>query len=368
MTTNRKSRAGYVIIPHRNATTYFTPASSYDRPHWVDLNEVAPYLTAEAAEMAVRKLWRGGSMTAKVVSLQEIAGLSMEMPDDNNDDREALDFDNEDDNNDTGDDEMVADRQEEVDDDEMRGVDPDADGIEDEFDEEGDIDGEEDLSDLDLDQETENEESLLGQHLKAHVGMESEETARLHPREVEMMGRKRVDMKESRETVAKLLRKGDDPAKPDENKTTAATMTDPKSKQFDFKDPVGTEDKPETDLNHAVSYEHEEKVNIPADIKSQLKDVIDACKKEAEANDGMNDGQGSFALTAGAALQQLLDDLELGNTYGIKQAQIHMTSYMSPIVNCIPPDVINFIARGGRKSSLKDIFGAKWDNKRGVEK
>lgn len=354
MTAKPKNREGYVIAVNKLAPAYFSSSSSYDRPRWVSLTEASTYLTADMAANAVKKLWQSGSISAKVVPLSELNGLEMEMPDQT------------DDMTDDSSDEMVADKQAADDTDEMRGVCPECDcdpceceddlGGDDMPDDEMGLDGNEEFQD--------EEDSLLAQHLRAESGTEGEETARLHPKEVGMLGRKRLDMKEA---FKMPQRPGNDPAKPTENKTTVANMTDPKSKQFDFKDPVGEEDKPETDLTHAVANQHEDKVNVPADIKAQLKSVITDLSKTAKAADGMDDNTGSFALTAAAALQQLLDDLELGTTVGIKQAQIHMTSYMSPIVNHIPADVINFIGRGGRKSSLKDLFGAKWDDKRGTK-
>lgn len=527
MTAKPKKHEGYVIAVSKTAPAYFSSSSSYDRPRWVGLTEATTYLTADMASAAAKKLWQSGSISAKVVPLAELNGLEMEMPDRADDQMD-----------DVSDDQMVADKQAADDGDEMRGVCPECNC------EPCECDGEQ-QDDLDIDiadDETfqDEEDSLLAQHLRAESGTEGEETARLRPEELSMLGKKRADMKESapsrkgmteglydyfkksnplptkpesikignfiveiepkgsyigfvwhdsqgREHYGEVrtlrdhfsiktrrglinyirdeiedqearLRKqgmaegseergqnrlwqmitdyeqrakatkndikkahylkmasdlrgklktsdeqgvtegedaiagkydygrkvsnanvneatgfklpqrpGNDPAKPTENKTTAANMTDPKSKQFDFKDPVGKEDKPETDLTYAVANQHEDKVNVPAEIIAQLKSVIDDFKKTAKANDGMDDAVGSFALTAGAALQQLLDDLELGTTFGIKQAQIHMTSYMSPIVNHIPADVINFISRGGRKSSLKDLFGAKWDKQREIK-
>ena len=260
-------------------------------------------------------------------------------------------------------------------------------------------------------------------------GTEGEENARLHPEEIKMLGKKRMDMKEDshwkgisathRKNVEKTVtdlkkdghevymvdtyskknkkpertilnirmkdgstserivkedefkmptRPGNDPATPDENKDTVPNLKAPyDSNQIQFKDPVGTEDKPDTDLYHAVAQEHEDKVNVPADLLSQLKAVVAEFTKAAEDNNNVDDVKGSFALTAASALQQLVDDLELGTVAGIKQAQIHMTSYMNPITSHIPEDVLKFIAYGGRKPSLKDLFAVKWENVRGAK-
>lgn len=197
-------------------------------------------------------------------------------------------------------------------------------------------------------------------------GTEGEENARLHPEELKMLGKKRMDMKEDEFKMP--TRPGNDPATPDENKDTIPNLKAPyDSNQIQFKDPVGTEDKPDTDLYHAVAQEHEDKVNVPADLLSQLKAVVAEFTKAAEDNNNVDDVKGSFALTAASALQQLVDDLELGTVAGIKQAQIHMTSYMNPITSHIPEGVLKFIAYGGRKPSLKDLFAVKWDNVRGAK-
>lgn len=365
MTQKQAPRAGYVIVPFRTAKQYFTASSAYDRPRWVDLTEASVFLTPELAQSAVKKLWTGGAISAKVIPLSELARLDMEMPDEEMDGIEE-----------PAGDEMVADRQGNEMGDEMRGTcsDCDCDPCECDGEQDGDIglDGGDVLDDKlgdelgdKLDRKAsfqDEEDSLLAQHLRAESGMEGEETARLHPKELAMLGKKRVDMKEAFKVPQ---RPGNDPAKPTENKTTVANMTDPKSKQVDFADPVGKEDKPTTDLTYATAHPHSDAVKVPTEIKSQLKAVVDQFAKEAKDKEFVDDNQGSFALTAAAALQQLLDDLETGTVEGIKQAQIHMTSFMNPITQHIPADVVTFIARGGRKPTLKDLFGVKWDNKRG---
>jgi hypothetical protein len=45
--------------------------------------------------------------------------------------------------------------------------------------------------------------------------------------------------------------------------------------------------------------------------------------------------------------------LEKGTVYGIKEAQVFMTSLMGPILHKIPADVVKYVAAGGTQRSLK---------------
>lgn len=101
-----------------------------------------------------------------------------------------------------------------------------------------------------------------------------------------------------------------------------------------------------------------DKVKVPSSIKSALSDVVAKFKQSANKADTRDDVRASQDLTVADALQQLLDDLSSGTLEGMKQAQIHMTSYMTPISQHIPPEVVKFIAKGGRVDSLKDMFNA----------
>ena len=64
-------------------------------------------------------------------------------------------------------------------------------------------------------------------------------------------------------------------------------------------------------------------------------------------------------MTVHAAMTELYDYLEVGTVEAIKMAQIKLTSFMNPITTNIPPSVRDFIYRGGRKPSLKDLFDMK---------
>lgn len=107
-----------------------------------------------------------------------------------------------------------------------------------------------------------------------------------------------------------------------------------------------------------------DKITIPASIKSSLSTAVSKFKSSAAKYDKRDDVQSSQDLTVQDALQQLLDDLSAGTLEGVKQAQIHMTSYMTPITQHIPADVVKFIAKGGKQDSLKDMFSTMKESKR----
>jgi hypothetical protein len=108
----------------------------------------------------------------------------------------------------------------------------------------------------------------------------------------------------------------------------------------------------------------EGKVAVPADIKSELAAAIADFDKQAKANNEVDDAKATFAMTVHSALSQLKADLDLGTSLGMKQAQIHMTSWMSPITQHVPLNVKKFVQQGGRKSSLKDLFDTKKTEKK----
>jgi hypothetical protein len=133
-------------------------------------------------------------------------------------------------------------------------------------------------------------------------------------------------------------------------------------KQIQYGDSVETDEVPARGTYS--NYPDCDKVPTPSSITAALRTVVKKFKQSAEAADTRDDVRASQDLTVADAIQQLLDDLSQGTVDGIKQAQIHMTSYMTPITQHIPPEVVKFIASGGKQSTLKDLFGAKWDQHR----
>lgn len=101
-------------------------------------------------------------------------------------------------------------------------------------------------------------------------------------------------------------------------------------------------------------YNESQKVAVPAKIKAQLKAEADTARKLAETFTMRKDWDSKvFHETLANAFETLEQFLAKGTIYGIKEAQVFMTSLMSPFTNKIPADVIKYIAAGGTLRSLK---------------
>lgn len=101
-------------------------------------------------------------------------------------------------------------------------------------------------------------------------------------------------------------------------------------------------------------YNENQKVAVPAKIKNQLKEQAVEARKLAETFNMRKDWDSkNFHENLADAYETLVNFLNKETIYGIKEAQVFMTSLMSPMMNKIPPDVIKFIAAGGTLRSLK---------------
>jgi hypothetical protein len=101
-------------------------------------------------------------------------------------------------------------------------------------------------------------------------------------------------------------------------------------------------------------YNESQKVNVPAKIKSALKEEADKARKLAETFTMRKDWDSkNFHETLANAMDTLNQFLDKGTVYGIKEAQVFMTSLMSPFTNKLPAEVIKFVAAGGSLRSLK---------------
>lgn len=145
-------------------------------------------------------------------------------------------------------------------------------------------------------------------------------------------------------------------AKPSENDLTVPNVTKPPydHKEIEFDDPTT-----KNDGKNQLADPHDEKVTLPAEVKSALKSQIVYFEQCAEEENSHDDTRASFCMTVADALTMLLHDLEAETVGGIKQSQIRMSTYMSPITQHIPEIVRDFIAYGGRKKTLKDLFDMK---------
>lgn len=130
-------------------------------------------------------------------------------------------------------------------------------------------------------------------------------------------------------------------------------------------DPKNTKDESPTQLrtgdekseqDQSDGHDLEAKVTVPASIKASLKKEINDIKKEAERLDVANKDASYFYNDMAKAFEDLLDHLEGGTRYDMKQAQIYAQSLMGPMLHKLPADVWKFIANGGEPRSLKDYM------------
>ena len=384
-------KTGYVIAKNKGMSEFFTSSSAYDRPRWVSINEATTYPTAELADLASKKLYKSsGAYEARVVPVQnliEARGRDMSFSEQPYDDSDPTGVMPDgatggvgDEMDAAGNDKMVA-----KDQGSDPSIDPEADaeiGLADEehpddAEDVGDIEdmvdqrlGDDDMVDdegMPLDDDStvgvpgEDDEIEGAPELgfDEDQPIEGEETARLHPEEVKMMTRGR-GMTES----ATMPKKPPLDTKPSENKTTADKMkTTPEIK---FKDPATVADKPDTDLTTTGAQAHEEKIEVPANVKSELNAAIAEFEKAAKFANTRDDAKAAFCMTVAEAFKTLRDYLDIGTVESMKLAQVHMMSWMNPITNHLPTAVQKFVMMGGRKPTLKDLFDSKREDKKGV--
>lgn len=334
------AQTGYVITRAKNLKEYFTTSSAYDVPKWVELKEATEFPTAELAHHAAKKLWMKGNFSAKVVPVSEITIDDLrDLMGDGVTDRPPLD--NTDSYNET--DPLASDEADDALPDDETDVE-DENGCEWVCPDDEDEDTPDDLED-DLEDEMDDRPD-------GDITMSLE----MPPEEDDIMIKR--GMRES--TI--MPKKPQLDAKPDDKKP--GLIPNLKSgEDIKLKDPTVTDKKSSSDFSYAGSMEHDEKVKVPVDIRSSLNGVIATFRKCSDDSISSGD-RASFCKTVAGALDALAKDLDMGTVGGIKQAQIHMTSYMSPITSHIPADVAKFIAMGGKKSSLKNLF----DDKRAVVK
>jgi hypothetical protein len=393
------SKPGFVICKDKSTKEYFTTTSAYDRPRWVSLDESTVFPTAEIAQAAAKKLWGYGAYAATPVSLSEAAHIDFELPDEElesaspdlppGDEFDGLSPEDVDVLDSPADDESAYGADGEL---EGDGIDP--------LDAEGELNG--DDPDLDASTPADDESAYgadgelegdgidpMGGELDDELDPltdENDENA-ISPAELDMLDRARTNesvlMELSKGTLKSYLRKavkstqelvtnGDMVKGVDRAKKTAwasgklkektLTKESVEVKKQTYKDAAETDAVPGRDTYS--DYPDCDKVPTPSSISAALRSVVRKFKQSAEAADTRDDVRASQDLTVADAIQQLLDDLSQGTVDGIKQAQIHMTSYMTPITQHIPPEVVKFIASGGKQSTLKDMFGAKWEQHR----
>jgi hypothetical protein len=104
-------------------------------------------------------------------------------------------------------------------------------------------------------------------------------------------------------------------------------------------------------------YNESQKVRVPPAIKNSLREEANMARKLAETFTIRKDWDNkNFHENLANAFDTLADFLDKETIYGIKEAQVFMTSLMSPMLYKIPSDVVKFVAAGGTQRSLKSYL------------
>lgn len=87
-----------------------------------------------------------------------------------------------------------------------------------------------------------------------------------------------------------------------------------------------------------------DKIRIPADVKTAVNTRIAELKKSIEFYDEKGYNDQSQKQKAIECLQQIMDDLTPANVEALKKAQIYFGTLMSPITDLFPSKLVNFLA------------------------
>lgn len=104
--------------------------------------------------------------------------------------------------------------------------------------------------------------------------------------------------------------------------------------------------------------EENQKVKVPSNIKSALKEAIKAFKADAakQGNTHTARENAQMMMDTAEAFQEILNHLEEATVMDIKHAQIFTQTLMGPMLHKLPDGVWDFLTNGGQKRSLKDYM------------
>ena len=392
------SPSGFLIARTKAKTEFFISSSAYDRPQWKSLREATVYLTVEMAERAMSKIIKSGlAYESRLVSLSE--AMSFDFP---NGERATgkgkfaetpggNEFPKDDAVGDLGDPTNPDDKSDEMTADDSSGSEacPECghepctceNNDEDHNDEpqtcsqcngsgEGQYEGEKCISCGGSGVDGSGVDELEGREHDEFGHQEEEENAFSRAKfsrgqSVMYRGAKHKVLADDGTGVSTIAPTGDNSKPIRANNTALAAV----SEGIDTKVTKITYDKPAmTDAKFDQGGDaHDEKVKVPSNVSLDLKAAIAEFSKGAEFNNTRDDAKASFMMTTAEALKTLQAYLDLGTVAGIKQAQISLTSMMSPIVNNVPTSVLKFIHMGGKKQTLKDLFDSKRTDKKGAQ-
>lgn len=318
------SNPGYLIARNRAEDSFFTSASSYDRPRWTPLKESKVYATAELADAATKKLMRHGAYEVRIVSLAE--AMSFEFPDAA--DKTAT-LPNQEQDKKNG---MVANDQEETC--------PSCDRCPCECHEGDDPDSE---NSADLEAVVDDAAGISPEGRNTEAG--------------EDLAKRLSAGKGGLGESATMPAKPPLDAKPDENDKTVVDVKP--VEKIKYSNPSTVSDDEDTKMFQTGALPNDAKVKVPSEVMADLSAAIATFDECAEFSKSQNDDKASFCMTTAEAFKSIQQDLKLGTVAGVKAAQIKVTSWMNPITSHLPVSVQKFIYMGGRKPSLLDMFDQK---------
>lgn len=145
------------------------------------------------------------------------------------------------------------------------------------------------------------------------------------------------------------------PSKPSVDPTTPAT-TEPSIKVDDIKVDQPTIDNDADELSVVNA-------KVPPAIINKIKSEIKRLYDEGKSADDTPMGGGiKTELTAAQALEDVLQFLQHGDE-GFKQAQVLVSSLMSPLQSAIDQEIVQLFLSGRTSRSLKDIYNNTIKNK-----
>lgn len=310
----------YVIAKTSKRSEFFTASSSYDRPLWVKLTEATVYVTADAAELACRKLFRfGSSLTSVVANLEELAGLQLAPI--------AA---------------TVIRKREDI------------------------LPAETDMLQADGQpvDDPENCDDIQGcpvpgdDPITGLPGVTVPSADDYAPTPDDGLP---SDIDSTIADIAALLTaspviEGEIPKGRGSNPKSEDTIEKfPDIGQIKFNDPVYDSMPPLENVDGNQDPD-EEKAAIPPKIKSQLATAIKEYAAKVNSKSYDQDTT-SFYMTVQGAMEELAEYLAQGTVDGLKRAQVKLTSFMSPITVLIPEEVRAYLYRLGQPCSLKDLVG-----------
>ena len=100
----------------------------------------------------------------------------------------------------------------------------------------------------------------------------------------------------------------------------------------------------------------EEKVKCPANLLKMLKTEMAEAEKESEYHKDRDQETAKFYNNLAIAMETLHKHLSEGTHESMQRAQIEFSSWMNIMQHKVPSQVVDFIMKGGKITSLKDFY------------